>query len=391
MKILHHLGHRYNWNLDSYFENRVGDGFIFSAFNFERDTFYKKTLTGKGYDLEDDILPLASIDLQYYGKTESKDLGKFESYDFHPANYSGRDRTDIYGPTKIKAGIKFQEEIGFKKIIIPNFYHDFDPTDFLSILQETNNKLKKKRDNGYFMTLPLSFQILKNENSIDKILTQATDRNIQFDGYYVVAEPEFATKHKLCIDYDYLENLYKVLRVLKKNNFQVIYGYANWDSILFTALVDLDYVTIGTYENLRNFKIKRFREDPSGGGSKGAYFSSKLLNFVKAEELSKFRRKSAMDLIRNEDNIFSDIILDDAFLWTSMHLPEVQKNYLLEINNLLQRVQKVGNKDLRKKFLIKKIESAIQTYNTIYDKGVFLETESSDYHLEAWLTFLQDK
>lgn len=391
MKILHHLGHRYNWNLDTFFDNKVGDGFIFSAFNFERDTFNKETLTGRRYDLARDILPLSSIDLQYYGKTDSKDLGKFESYDFHPANYSGKDKTDVYGPAKIKAAIKFEEETGFKRIIIPNFYYDFESKDLLSWLLDTNNKLKKKAENEYFMTLPLSFQIMKNEGAIDKILTQATDRNIQFDGYYVVAEPEFAYKQKLCIDYEYLENLFRVLRVLKKNGFKVIYGYANWDSVLFTSLVDLDFVTIGTYENLRNFKIKRFREDPSGGGSKGAYFSSKALNFIKAEELVKFKRKNSLDLIRNEENIFSDIILDEAFLWTSMHVPEVQKNYLMEITNLLISIQKMGDKDLRKKHLVNKIETAIQCYRDIYSKGVFLETESSDYHLEAWLTFLQDK
>jgi hypothetical protein len=391
MKILHHLGHRHNWNLDSYFENKIGDGFIFSAFNFDSETFSKETITGNSYKMQEDVIPLSSIDLQYYGKTSSKDLGKFSTYDFHPANYLGQDKTDVYGPEKIKAGIKFQEDIGFEKIIIPNFYPESGSNDLLSAIRDTSRKLKKKNQNEYYMTLPLSFQILKDESLIDKILAEATDRNITFDGYYIVAEPEFAYKQKLCIDYDYMENLYKALRVLKKNGFKIIYGYANWDSILFTSLVDVDYVTIGTYENLRNFKIKRFKEDPSGGGSKGAYFSSKVLNFIKAEELVKFKRKTALDLIKNDSNIFSDIILNESFLWTSMHLPEVQKNYLLEISSLLNRLQKLPDKESRKKFLIKKIEDAIKIYRNIYEKGVYLETESADYHLEAWLTFLQDK
>ena len=31
MKILHQLGHNQKWGLDSYFQNEIGDGFIFCA------------------------------------------------------------------------------------------------------------------------------------------------------------------------------------------------------------------------------------------------------------------------------------------------------------------------------------------------------------------------
>jgi hypothetical protein len=390
MKIIHHLGHNNKWNIDSYFQNEIGHELLFSAYSFGEDTFSQNTITSNSYKLEN-IIPFSALDLQYFGKQSSKDLGKFNTYNFHPSSYIGTEKTDIYGPNKIIQGVKFQEKIGFKKIIIPNFYYENGTNELCEAIKNTNVKLKKKDGFEYYLTLPLSFLNLQNIDNIRNILSVATDKNIQFDGYYIVPEPRLTYKQKLCLDYDYLENLYYTFKLLKKNGFKIIYGYANWDALLFSALVELDYVTIGTYENLRSFKLSRFTDKVSGGNSKGAYFSGKLLNFIKAEELPKFKRKAALDLIKNEHNIFSDIILSDTFLWTSMHKPEIQKNYLLEISNLLTKVSSYPETKDRVKYLYHKIKKAIELYKTIYEKGVYLETESSDYHLETWLTFLADK
>ncbi len=166
---------------------------------------------------------------------------------------------------------------------------------------------------------------------------------VSFDGYFIVCEnkPEF--RKKLTTDIKVLRNLSKVLKTLKQQDFETIYAYANWDAIIMLALTDIDYVTIGTYENLRNFDIKRFTEDESGGGSKGYYFSEKLLNMVKADSVTLIRDTDNLNIIKNEKNIFSDIILKNGYPW-NIHKPDVNKNYLLAISRLLNTISIINDK-----------------------------------------------
>ncbi len=201
------------------------------------------------------------------------------------------------------------------------------------------------------------------------------------------AKPEF--KKKISINYNYYHHLIKIFRVLKKQGFKIIYGYANWDALIFSSLCDIDYLTIGTYENLRNFDIKRFTEDTGGGPSKGWYFSEHLLNFVKAQELDNLRFSNCLGIIANNDNIFSDIILEDGFPWNT-HKPDVHKNYLLSISRLLSTIDKLEDQNLKIEFLLKRISKAKSLYQRLEEEfKVYLNDESSDYHLGTWDAILR--
>jgi hypothetical protein len=172
--------------------------------------------------------------------------------------------------------------------------------------------------------------------------------------------------------------------VLKAQGFATVFGYSNWDALIFASLCDIDYITIGTYENLRNFNIQRFTESPGGGPSKGWYFSEKLLNLVRAEEIKKLRRSNCLNLIANDKNIFSDIILNKDYAWNT-HKPDVHKNYLLAISRLLKEIANIESVSKRTVFFQKKIDQARQLYGELEaNYRVFLNDESSDYHLGAW-------
>lgn len=166
-----------------------------------------------------------------------------------------------------------------------------------------------------------------------------------------------------------------------------ICSYANWDAILYLAQTDIDYVTIGTYENLRNFDIKRFTEDVSGGGSKGYYFSEKLLNMVRADDITLIRDTDNLNIIKNEKNIFSDIILREGYPW-NIHKPDVNKNYLFSISKLLYKISSIPDLGFRKEFVIGLIDTAISNYDNLESKHVYLSNESSNYHLNIWKTHL---
>jgi len=379
MKIAHVLGHNSNWSIDSYNNQNIGDNFLITAYSHGM-----KFLTKKSFQ---NILDLSMIDLQYYGKKHSK--GKLSEFDFHPSNVSSDDVTNVYFENCLKQAIKFQQENNFSNIIIPHLYEDEEVYSIVQTIKNINKYVSKIKRNGekYFMTLPFANHIIVDKAKVEEILFECTDMDICFDGFFVVCENKPETRRKLSINLKLMKNLARVLKTLKDQGFETIYGYANWDAVIYLAHTDIDYITIGTYENLRNFDIKRFTEDESGGGSKGYYFSEKLLNMVRADDITLLRGMDCLEYIRNERNIFSDIILEEGFPW-NIHKPDVNKNYLLAISRLLNNISGFTDIEERRKYVSGLVKNAIDTYDQINDKGVYLDKISDNYHLSTWRAFL---
>jgi hypothetical protein len=387
MKVFHQLGHNRKWAIDSYFENAVGDGFIFGAYNCTETDFVDK-VAGKA---KDDYLGVSMIDLQYYGSKRS-DGGKLDTYEFHPTHMPQDGSTSVDGIGLIQKGVKFQRKLGLKSIIVPTMHYEACDLKKCNRLLSTINKeipLKRGDEEKVYMTLCIPKDGIISREYVEELMVAATDMSIKFDGYYIACEPVVEYKKKVSIDYKYYENLLYVFQTLKGQGFETIYAYANWDALLFSALCDIDYITIGTYENLRNFSCDRFTETLPGGPSKGWYFSERLLNFVRAQELDILRHADCLEVIANSRNIFSDTILDKQYSWNT-HKPDVHKNYLLAISRLLKNLAKEREATVRTKKLIGLVEGAREAYKTLESKHkVYLQEESSNYHLGAWLTFLK--
>ena len=386
MKILHQLGHNHKWSLDAFFEYRVGDGFILSAYSFDKDKVGDKL---SGYKPEQ-YLPHSLIDLQFYGSKASNGEN-LKSYPFHPINFKKGQATEVSVIDSAIAGVEYQEKLGLREIVIPNVYIEPERGQKVSeLVRILSAKIKKGRKEGltYFLTVPISGTTVREDTDIEKLLQELTDMDVSFDGYYIVCEPNLETRKKISVDYKYYSNLNRVIATLKKQGFKIILGFANVDALVFAALNDLDFVSIGTYENLRNFDIKRFTESKGGGPSDGWYYSDKLMNFIKAKQLEVLRERGGIDLVANEDNIFSDIILKDGYPWNT-HRPDVHKNYLLAISRQLAEVASGKDRAERIAKLEAMIECARTNYRALEDKGIILDDESVNYHLPLWQTILK--
>ncbi len=387
MKILHHLGHNHKWNLDAYFDNSIGDGFIFNAFSFNYNKIGSKI---SGYSPKD-YMPVSMIDHQFFGNKNTIG-GKLSSYPYHPANDESSVSTSISGIDGISQSIKYQLNLGLTNIIVPNFHYESDSFDHGTKILNKINKLipNATSQNNYFMTICLTDNQIEDSSYVEKMLRAYTDMHIGFDGFYIACSSCLEYKKKISLNIKYYTNLLKILSTLKYQKFKTILAYANWDAAVFLALTDIDAISIGTYENLRNFDISRFTEEPGGGPSKGWYFSDKLLNMIKSQHLDFFKNQNCLDLIANEKNIFSDVILDNAFDWNTTHKPDIHKNYLLSVSRILKQLSNIKDLKLRQKFLLEKIENAQSLYeklNTTYK--IFLPDESSDYFLGTWKAFIQ--
>jgi hypothetical protein len=393
MKVLQLAGHLMKWNLDAYYQNDISEGFIICAYNFEKGYFNRDKISG--YETSD-ILSHAYFDLQYFAKKDAKNItkGKLATYPFHPAAaLDDGSQTNTWIENLIKQGIKYQIEVlGLTNVIIPNYYENDNLEQFVGMIKTINRWLNNNKIDGvkYYMTIPITNHTIIDAEKIDKLLYYLTDISIVFDGYYILCESKPDTRQKVSTDFKYLNNLTTVLHVLKKQKFTTIYSYANWDALVFLALTDIDYITIGTYENLRNFSIKRFTIDEDGGPSKGWYFSEKLLNFIKSPWLDLIRINNGLDLIRNERNIFSDAILTFGYPWSNQK-PEVHKNYLLSVERQLKEIASIGDLIVRKKYVIDKIDAAIAAYRKLNEMNIYFDDESRNYHLATWRSYLLSK
>jgi len=382
MKVAHVLGHNSNWNVDIYNQQQVGDYFIITAFthglNFDDKNLIKK------------IRSKALLDLQFYGKNVNTKGGKLNEFPFHPCNQDDDEATNVYFITCVKQAIQFQINKKFDNVVIPLFYENEELSEIIRTIKEINeyvSNLKEKDNHRFFMTLPFANHLIIDKDKVEELLIECTDRNIIFDGYFITCEnkPEF--KKKLTTDIKIFRNLSRVFKTLKDQEFKTIYAYANWDALLYLSQTDIDLITVGSYENLRNFAISRFTEDISGGGSKGYYFSSKLMNMIKANDLTNIREQGQLNLIKNDKNIFSDIILRENFDW-NIHKPDVNKNYLLAVTKLLKEISEIKNIDARKTYLLNLINDAIYNYDYLDKNKIYLDNESSNYHLSSWKTYL---
>ncbi|NMB97139.1 MAG: hypothetical protein GYA02_11105, partial [Clostridiaceae bacterium] len=387
MKLVHLLGHNPNWNTEIYFEQNVGDEFLITAFTFGNNYYKHKRVS--------QVLEKSMIDLQFYGHKESAKLskGKLSEFDFHPAKiFTDIELSKQELHNSVVKAIIYQSESRFNKIIIPAFYEDENIESFISIVKSINRFLRENKVNRkeYYMTVPLAYDIIRNKENVERLLFELTDFNICFDGYFIVCENKPEQGQKISNDIKIIRNLSRFFCVLKNQRFKTIYAYANWDALFYLAQTDIDYITIGTYENLRNFFIRRFTDDISGGASDGYYFSEQLLNMIRAKDLISLRSNNIIGMVENRKNIFSDIILGENYVW-NIHKPEVNKNYLLSISHLLKQVSKIYPIRNRKIHVLFLIESAIQKYNKIREKYVHLQNESRNYHLDVWKMHLLKK
>jgi hypothetical protein len=105
-------------------------------------------------------------------------------------------------------------------------------------------------DKEKYLTLALSFDVLTNEKSIERIIDVSSSWNV--DGYYVVPGGEYLEE-----DSYWLINLSQLVAGLKLQNKKVIVGYSN-HQMLSLACANVDAIASGTFLNIRSFSAGKF-------------------------------------------------------------------------------------------------------------------------------------
>lgn len=208
-------------------------------------------------------------------------------------------------------------------------------------------------------------------------------------GWYIVSQTDFNSR--LTINFDYLTKVLFFIDILRRNEFEVHIGYCNTEALIYSAAMP-DSITIGSYENLRMFRISRFEmsEGKPMHAPNARLYSSKLLQWMDYNYI-----ESMKSLIDNYDSFFDDTqykplmfslgeFKNQPFSW-HFAKPEIYKHYFEVFYSQIKSL--ASDQFDRIEQLKSMIKTAIDNYKVIEDV-VLLDGDSDGSHLATWYNVL---
>ncbi len=379
MKIYHQTGHRYQWNLQSFVEDRTAHGLILSPVNIDSE---------KIKEIDRKIKEKSFFDPQYYLLKDCK--GKLSTYDFFPANMKKGIKTSDYenlSDLSAEICIKFQLSEGFEYIVIPTRYYDELPSNYFEKMSEffvepfikyINSKKIKKR---ILLTVIIKQIQIMDEEKRNEILNWITGIQ-EISGVYIIFENTYTSKQ--IKDSTYLLNVLTIIKALKDNDLEVHIGYNNTEGFIY-SIANPESVCIGSYENLRSFNIKRFiaAESSVMQGPRARLYSRKLLQWIDYGYIGGIQKLYKDWNLIFEDSKYRPLMFKPDFKW-HFQKKEPYMHYFLMFHKQLLELPEVITE--RIKYVKEKIEYAMITFDKIKESGVVLDSDSDGSHLPFWLT-----
>lgn len=379
MKVYHQTGFREKWNIESY-QSGIGDGLIFSPINIDADKLLK---------LSRELKRTGLLDPQLYLLNEAK--GTLDTYPYFPGNlkpdFSTPDLDNSHNELA-KLCIDYQIMNDFKYLVIPTRYYADNPTNFLT--QSTDffvipfceyvkqHKIKKKILLSVIVKTSMLLDIVK----FDEILNWVTSHQ-SIDGVYLIFENSFTSKQ--IKDFEYLLNALRFIKILKDNQLEVHLGYTNTEAFLYSVAMP-DSVSMGSYENLRSFGIKRFKDQENSAmrSPRARLYSSKLFQWIDYQYIEAMKKLVSDYQIYFDDSEQRPLMFKPDYKW-QFQKPEPYKHYFYIFNKQIKELaidQKQRIATLKVDF-----QAAIDLFKKIEEK-VILDDDSNGSHLPTWINVI---
>ncbi len=379
------MGFREKWNIES-FNNGIGDGLIFSPINMDSEKLLALPQSTRKASFLDPQLYLLNIE-------KSSNV----TYPFFPGNIKSDFSTADLDTNNNKLAdlcVDYQVNADLKYIVIPTRYVEAVPTRYFEQVNENfvypflESKSKKGVKKPFLLTVLVKQIMIEDEDKRNDLLNWMTGIS-DIAGFYLIFENSFSTKQ--IKDFSYLSNVLFVIDVLKKNEFEVHIGYCNTEGLLYSAAMP-DSISIGSYENLRMFKISRFAasEGKQMHAPNARLYSSKLLQWMDYNYI-----ESMKSLIDNYVSFFDDTqykplmfnLGDFKGQQYSWHFtkPETYKHYFEVFTSQVNQLS--SNQQERIEQIKVMIMDAITNYKEI-ENSVLLDGDSDGSHLPIWYNVL---
>ncbi|WP_421827903.1 hypothetical protein [Larkinella sp.] len=379
MKVYHQTGFRFIWNIDSYIQG-VGDGLIFSPVNISSDELES---------IDESIKKSSFLDPQLYLPSQEK--GQLITYNYFPLNFiPGFTTIALHSQQDMlaKECVDIQVRNDFEYIVIPCRYYDEFPTNYFDNQTEFYIDPFCK----YISTLDLAKKILitvvvkpimlTDVAKRDDILNWITSQQ-NIDGIYLIFENNFLTKQ--IKDVDFLFGALQFIDLIKFNGLEVHIGYCNVEGLLYSA-ANPDSITIGSYENLRHFKVKRFEvvEKQQMKGPNARIYSGLLCQWIDYSYLASLKALYPNYNLMLEDSDFKLAMFEASYKW-HFSKPQPYKHFFKVFYDQTKLLP--VNQDDRIPYLKTLFSKAIDEFEIIKNK-VRLDPDSDGSHLYIWLNVL---
>lgn len=380
LELFHQVGHNSNWNISSFEEDKAGDGLIFSPVHQP---------INKIEELSVELKDRSIFDPQFYLPNSQKK--KLHTYDFFPEIISdGFDTLDFgaHAYDAAKACVNFQLSNGFGKIVIPARFFPQMVTDYreqqeaYTVIPFLENINEANTDLPIYITLPLTSHMILDKGYRTNLLNWIT-KFPEIDGVYTFIGHERNTKQ--IQDTNILYEALQFFRDLKDSNLDLIIGYTNTESLLYSLAGD-SVLTFGTFENTRMFSIDKFLvSDSDRRGPKARIYLPGLLNWVQYEQAREIR-ENIPDLW---DKIYVPTEHSEAALNSpvepTFNQPDLYKHHFIVFYNQFSSLK---NEELSGRHSIVRgwLNDAQTYYQEITNNYIDLEPHGAGDHIQPWLT-----
>lgn len=162
-------------------------------------------------------------------------------------------------------------------------------------------------------------------------------------------------------------------------------GYTNTEAILYSVAM-ADAATVGGYENLRSFSIKRFKDlDASPMRSPNARLcSAQLLQWIDYEYIQAMKQLIPGYENYFEDSEFKPLMFTPEFKW-HFAKPEPYKHYFEIFDQQIKNLP--VDQNTRIEYLKAHIKNSISSFKEI-ERKVLLNEDSDGSHLATWYNVL---
>ena len=377
MRVYHQTGHNIKWNIDSLIEG-VGDGLIFSPINIDADKLLN--------DIDTKIKSESFLDPQLYLLNQAK--GSIETYPYFPGNLKSDFSTpDLDNDSLIlaKLCIEYQLKNDFKYLVIPTKYNVENPTNYLLqctdyfVLPFCDYKRKIKTDKRILLSVIVKGIMLTDDDKRNEVLNWITSHQ-NIDGVYLIFENNFSSKQ--IKDFDFLFNALCFIKVLKDNQMEVHIGYCNTEALLYSIAMP-DSISIGSYENLRSFGIRRFQETENGPmrSPNARLYSGKLLQWIDYGYIQSMKQLVADYESYFEESKYTPLNFTPEINW-QYKKTEPYKHFFFIFYNQVKGLPSIQSE--RTLFLKASIKEALALFKQIEDSDVLLDENSDGSHLPIW-------
>lgn len=375
-EIFHQVGHNSIWSMQSFKDDKCGDGLILSPVHQEHSSVEK---------LSKEIRAASMFDPQFYLPSSQK--RKLKDYAFFPETIAnGFDTTSfsISAKEAAKQCIAFQKEQGFRNIVIPTrflaqMYSDFIEQQEVFSVEPFLNELGSS-DKPVCLTLALTSHMIEDKIFRTKILNWVT-KYPEIDQVYLIYVVERDTKQ--IQSSEFLQAALAFSKQILDSGLQLIIGYQNTESLLFSIL-DGVTLTYGNFENTRIFSIDKFLvTDEERRGPKPRIYLPGLLNWVRYEDAKQIRQTcpKVWEKIYKPTQ-YSELVFSRA-VEPHFGQSELYKHHIVCMTDECTNLQGLSPKE-RGELLSEKIRNAYNFYDDIENANVLIEKHGDGKHLNPW-------